>query len=136
MNTPTSRLRLLIVINVAATILHYVDNVLFFEDYPEPPWLRPHMIDAFWFVMTPFALTGYLLVKRGFLHLGSAALYAYAGMSLLSLGHYLYAPIGSIGFRINAFIWLEAGLAAILIAYVAQFQIRRTGQPLPAAMST
>ena len=114
----------LLVANVAATILHYVDNVLFFARYPEPSWATPHIIDAFWFFMTPFAVLGYLLLRRGVVHWGSVALYSYSAMSLLVLGHYLYAPISSIGFRINLFILLEASLAVMLIASVSFFQVR------------
>jgi hypothetical protein len=115
----------LIAINIAATVLHYVDNVLFFPEYPEPAWMTPHFVDAFWFVMTPFAIAGHRLFSKGHPHWGSAALYAYSAMSLLALGHYLYAPICSMGWRINAFILLEAVVAACLIAGVALLQARR-----------
>jgi hypothetical protein len=109
----------LVVANIAAGVLHYADNVMFFSAYPEPAWATPHIVDAFWFVMTPFAVAGYFLVRRGFVVWGSVMLYLYAGMSLLVLGHYLYAPPGSVHFRINLFIILEVVLAAVLIAYVS-----------------
>jgi len=115
----------LVIANVAASVLHYVDNVVFFSQYPEPAWATPHLIDAFWFVMTPFAVAGYLLVRRGAVVWGGGVLYLYAGMSLLVLGHYRFAAIGSVPFRINLFILLETVLAAALIAYVSLLQIRQ-----------
>jgi hypothetical protein len=109
---------------VAATVMHYVDNLVFFGDYPEPPWMKPHLIDAFWFVMTPFALVGYKLIGRGLIHWGSGVLHLYAAMSLLVLAHYRYAPISSIRFRIHLFIVVEAALALALVAYVTALQVR------------
>jgi cation transport ATPase len=117
-------LRWLLLANVAATVMHYVDNLVFFGDYPEPPWMTPHHIDAFWFVMTPFALVGYKLIGRGFIHWGSGFLHLYAAMSLLVLAHYRYAPISSIHFRIHLFIVVEATLALALVAYGIALQAR------------
>lgn len=109
----------LLVANVIATIFHYADNVCYFHLYPEPPWLNAKWVDAFWFVMTPLAVVGYLLLKRGFIHWGCFVLYAYAAASLLVLGHYRFAPFFSIAARIHFFILLEAALALALIGYVA-----------------
>jgi hypothetical protein len=114
----------LILANVAASILHYVDNILYFASYPEPSWATPHLVDAFWFVMTPFALCGYLLIRRGRIHSGSFLLYAYSAMSLVVLGHYFYAPFERIAFRIHLFILLEVVLALALSVYVLFRQIR------------
>jgi hypothetical protein len=114
----------IVIANVGATILHYADNILAFAQYPEPPWMRPHLIDAFWFFMTPFAVAGYVLVRRGNVHLGSVALYTYGAMSLLVLGHYRFAPIDTIALRIHGLILLEASLAVVLIAYVFLLHLR------------
>nr|WP_315043135.1 hypothetical protein [uncultured Moraxella sp.] len=56
------------------------------------------------------------------------ALLAYCAMSLLVLGHYNYAPLFDISFKIHLFIWIEAILAMILavygVLYVWQFKIK------------
>lgn len=124
---PRSRQALfwLLVANVIATVCHYADNVCYFHLYPEPPWLNAKMVDAFWFVMTPLAVVGYALLRRGFLHRGCFVLYAYAAASLLVLGHYRFAPFFSIALRIHVFILVEAALAVALIGYVAWIQSRR-----------
>jgi len=119
----------LVLANVASTVAHYLDNVVYFGEYPEPSWMTPHIIDGFWFVMTPFALIGYKLMVRGFVHWGSGFLYLYAVMSLLVLGHYRYAPMSNIGVRIHLFILLEAFLAIALVAYVAFLQVRALAWP-------
>lgn len=117
-------LRWLLAANVAASVLHYVDNVAFFAEYPEPPWISPGIIDAFWFVMTPLAPAGYALLRRGALQSGALLLHVYAICGLLSLGHYRYAPICSVSPRINLLILLEAAAAAVLVVYVIGRQLR------------
>ena len=119
----------LLVTNVIATIFHYSDNVCYFHSYPEPIWLNAKLVDAFWFIMTPLALVGYLLFKRGQIHRGAVVLYAYAAASLLVLGHYRFAPFFAISARIHFFILLEAALAVALVAYVAWLQSRRVAAP-------
>ena len=63
-------LKWLVWFNIFTTILHYVDNILFFAHYPEPTWLNPTLVDAFWFVMTPFALLALWLIKHQRLYWG------------------------------------------------------------------
>ncbi len=112
--------------NIVVSLLHYLDNVARFHEYPEPQWLSPHLVDAFWFVMTPVALAGYhLYIKQQ----GTGAyllLYLYGAMSLLVLGHYAYAPLADISFSIHLFILLEAAAAACLVLFTAWLQ---TGPP-------
>ncbi|QNK00706.1 hypothetical protein [Dyella telluris] len=124
-------LKWLLLANVAASILHYTDNVLFFGEYPEPTWINPSIVDAFWFVMTPLAWLGYRQVRRGATLTGSLVLLGYGVANLLSLGHYRYAPMHAISHRINAFILLEAALAIMLIAYLAMPR-RRTADAVEA----
>ncbi len=121
-----SALRWLVLATVACSILHYADNLLFFEHYPEPPWINRHIIDAFWWLMTPLAWSGYRLMRRGALRSGAATLLAYGACNLLTLGHYHYAPLHDISLRIHAFIVLEALLAAALIAFLLVTQTRRS----------
>jgi hypothetical protein len=117
----------LLVANIATSILHYVDNILFFRHYPEPNWLNPHLVDAAWFVMTPIGVAGYLLFLRGRCTAAFACLYLYAAMGLLVLGHYLIAPPWRVSFKINLFILAEAIAALLLGATAAWLQFRRVG---------
>lgn len=108
----------LIIINIAATILHYGHNVMHFEHYPEPVWLNAHLVDMFWFVMTPFALVGGWLYAKSHYWSGFAVLMVYVAMSLLVLGHYNYAPFFEISFIIHVFIWLEVVVSLVLAVYL------------------
>lgn len=115
-------LRWLLIANVAASILHYVDNVLFFAQYPEPWWIDTHRVDAFWFAMTPLAWLGYRLMRRERTRAGAITLYLYAAAGALVLGHYKYAPWCGIATRIHVFILLEAAAAFVLAGWVAWMQ--------------
>lgn len=122
----SKRLRVLfwgILFNVIVSILHYVDNIVYLDQYPDPEWMTGHLIDAFWFVMTPFCIVGYLLFKKKRNALAAVCLCLYSMMSLFVLAHYLIEPIWSISLKINFLILLEALAAIILIVYVAMYQI-------------
>lgn len=111
-------LKWLLVAIVVSSILHYADNLLYFEEYPEPPWINRAMVDAFWFFMTPLAWIGYRLVRTGRHHTGTLVLLVYVACNLLTLGHYQYAPMYSIDARIHFFILLEAALACLLFVFL------------------
>lgn len=106
------------IITIVTSILHYVDNVLFFEHYPEPTWLNAKLVDMFWFVMTPVAGLAIWLFKRQKNHSALIATFMYVAMNLLVLGHYNYQPFHHISFKIHLFIWLEA-VSAVILALVA-----------------
>src|ERR1700722_9594306 len=108
----------IVAVNIISTVLHYTDNVCFFSDYPEPTWLNAHIVDSIWFIMTPFAIAGLLLYGNGKRKSAFVSLGIYSLMSLLVLGHYLFAPFDGISLRIHLFIWMEAIAASVLLFYL------------------
>jgi hypothetical protein len=132
--SPDSARKLLLFLgmNVAASVAHYADNIVRFVSYPEPPWLDPARVDAFWFVMTPFGIAAYFFYRRGRRRAAFAASYAYAAMNLLVLGHYLVAPPWRLPLLINVLIAAEAATAVLLILYTARLQAGAGGEPPPA----
>jgi hypothetical protein len=120
-------LLILLAANIVTSILHYVDNIVFFQHYPEPTWLSPHLVDLAWFVMTPFGVAGYWLFRRGPRSAAFACLYLYATMGLLVLGHYLIAPPWEVSLKINLFIMAEAIAASLLGVFTAWLQLQGEG---------
>jgi hypothetical protein len=116
-------LLLLLGMNLAASVAHYADNIVRFVSYPEPPWLNPARVDAFWFFMTPFGIAAWWLYRGGRTQAAFAASYAYAAMNLLVLGHYLVAPPWKLPPLINLLIALEAATATALIVFTARLQV-------------
>ena len=109
-------LSILLIINFAASVLHFGDNMLHFREYPEPAWISgPHVVDALWLLITPLLGAGWYLARRERKWASVAVLWSYGVLSMFVLGHYLYAPPSSLSFRVNFFILLEASAAALLI---------------------
>ncbi|GAB6259972.1 hypothetical protein [Photobacterium sp. R1] len=112
------RLKWILLATVVSSIFHYVDNIMFFANYPEPVWIQPRMIDLFWFAMTPLAPLGYQQVKRGHCHISAFLLITYGLCNMLTLGHYNFAPLSHISTKIHLLILFEALMGGILIGYI------------------
>ncbi len=64
LNKSQNWLVILLIINIICTILHYMDNFLFFDRYPASNWMNMHHVYIAWLLLTPFAFIGYLLYKK------------------------------------------------------------------------
>ena len=116
MQTTHRLLLALLVANLVASALHFGDNMFRFHDYPEPNWITgPHTVDALWLVITPLLALGWWLARRGMRWRSIGVLWLYGALSMLVLGHYLYASPSELPLRINLLIWGEAIAAALLI---------------------
>lgn len=119
--TAQTMLLALLVTSIASTAIHFTDNALFIESYPQPGYISVPLIVVSWIAWTVAGVLGYWLYRRDERSWPAHALllvYSYAGIS--TLGHYLYGspselPIarnvsiiadGAIGFGILAFtVW-------------------------------
>ena len=115
----------LLITNVLASAAHFADNALRFEHYPEPTWIAgPAVVDSLWFAITPLLPIAWWLAARDRKAAALVALTLYAALSLLTLGHYLYAPPRALSFNINALIALEVTAAGLLLV-LAPFAVGR-----------
>ena len=81
----------LLVIGVVVSVVHYVDNVVNYADYPQADGgLAPSraVIAVSWFVFTALAYASWQLLRRGRRRAAAAALLAYSLSGLVGLGHY------------------------------------------------
>ena len=116
MRTTPRLLLVLLIANLVASALHFGDNMLRFHEYPEPEWITgPHIVDTLWLVITPLLALGWWLARRGMRWGSIGALWIYGALSMLVLGHYLYASPSELPVRVNILIWAEAVAAALLI---------------------
>lgn len=86
-----STLKLLLAVAVLVSIVHYVDNVANFADYPKPtsgPAPSQGVIAASWFVFTAAGAAGLVLFIRDRIRAAAAALAVYSMSGLVGLGHY------------------------------------------------
>jgi hypothetical protein len=117
----------LLIANLVASALHFGDNMLRFDEYPEPEWITgPRVVDALWLVMTPLLAVGWWLACRERRRAAVGVFWLYGFASIFVLGHYLYASPWELPFRINFLIGAEAVSAALLIL-LAPYAIPRRG---------
>ena len=69
----------------AASLLHYVHNAVFLDEYPNlPAWLSPARICAAWLGVTAIGVAGYFLVRRGNRLAGLVVLAVYGALGLVN----------------------------------------------------
>ena len=125
-NKPQNWLLTLLVVNVISTILHYTDNVLFFNRYPAPQWMNMHHVYLAWILLTPFALIGYLLYVNQKYWLAYVCLFLYSNAGAGSMGHYFYGSMMDMSLKMNASITLDvvAGISLDLFLFWSAFIAR------------
>jgi hypothetical protein len=86
----TSTLRLLLVAAIVSTAVHYTDNFVNVDDFPQPGWVDKPVVAVSWLLLTAIGLLGYRLYANGRFFAAHALLAVYSYTGLSSLGHYLY----------------------------------------------
>ena len=112
-------LPILLLVYVAASLIHFIHNAEFLADYPNLPtsWTRSGVYLA-WIVMTLVGAAGWTLVSRGYQLTGLLFLSVYAILGLDSLGHYVLAPLSNHTVVMNSTILLEVTAAALVLIEV------------------
>lgn len=110
-------LLILLVLNMIASILHYTDNLIYFDLYPEPDWFSPYLTDSIWWLMTPLGIGGFWFYRQKKFPLAYIGLYGYSLLSQLTLGHYLIAPIWDLSLKMNSLILIESFVAIPLLLF-------------------
>lgn len=118
-----SWLLVLLILNITASILHYTDNLIHFDSYPEPDWFSPYLTDSIWLAMTPLGLLGFIFYRQQKFQLSYIGLYGYALLSQLTLGHYLIAPIWDLTIKMNSLILIESLAAVPLLLFTIWSQM-------------
>lgn len=104
--------------SVASTAVHYTDNYINIDEYPQPDYINHEMIVVVWILLTLLGVAGYLFfrdekrVPAGIYLL----LYSYTGLS--SLGHFAFGSMGEFSTRMHLTIWLD-GLTGAAVAICA-----------------
>jgi hypothetical protein len=84
-------LRILLVVAVAVSVVHYTDNVVGYDAYPQPdsgPAPSRTVVGVSWFGFTALAIAAYVLLRRGRRTAAAVCLALYAGSGLVGLAHY------------------------------------------------
>jgi hypothetical protein len=110
----------LLILYAAASLLHFAHNAEFLAQYPNLPtaWSRADVYVARCCVTT-LGIVGYLQRLRGNRSLGLILLALYAVLGFGGLLHYTQAPLAHHSWMMNATIWTEVVVAAVVLANVA-----------------
>ncbi|WNZ26527.1 hypothetical protein HJG54_09805 [Leptolyngbya sp. NK1-12] len=107
-------LKLLLIACVVSTAIHFTDNYLYIEQYPEPDWITPSSVYVSWIIWTVIGIAGYWLYKNQRFWLSYVCLLFYSFCGLDSLGHYLYGAMSEFSLKMHFFIVTD-GLAGLAI---------------------
>lgn len=105
----------LLIVSVVSISIHYTDNFLFFEQYPQPEWITLPSIYISWIILTAIGVAGYWLYRNRRFWLAYVCLVIYSLTGLSSLGHYFYGAMSEFSAKMHLFIWTDGltGLAVL-----------------------
>lgn len=137
--TPLTVLRVLLVVAIAESFVHYLDNTLRYSDYtgPNPPaatsWIAQWMIPVSWVLFTVAAVVGYGRFRDGRWSEAADYLAIYSVSGLISIGHYVGISINDLSVFQNTFVFLDiaAGTAILAFAYWTWRRSRDTAVTAP-----
>ena len=121
----------LLVINLISTTLHYTDNAIFLDRYPEPQWFTTIGVFATLIVMTLVGILGYWLYSKGIFWLSYFCLGFYSITGISSPGHYLYPMVNSMSLKMHLLIWCDAFAGLSLIIFAVRSSLRRVSKIKP-----
>jgi hypothetical protein len=104
----------IVVFNLISTWLHYTDNAIYVDRYPEPAWFTTIGVFVTIVIMTPIGLAGYWLYRQSQFLLAYVILGIYSITSISSPGHYLFPGAMAMTAKMHTLIWLD-GLAGICL---------------------
>ena len=107
-------LRLLLIASIVSTAIHFTDNYLHFEQYPQPDWITTSSVYRSWIIWTVIGIAGYWLYKNQWFWLSYICLVVYSFCGLVSLAHYRYGAMTEFSPKMHFFIVTD-GLAGFAI---------------------
>lgn len=108
-------LKILLTVCIISTAIHFTDNYIYIDQYPQPDVITPSSIYISWIVWTIIGITGYWLYKSQKFWFAYLCLVIYSFCGLDSLGHYLYGAMSEFSIKMHFFILTDelAGLAIL-----------------------
>lgn len=120
MNCELKHQRLLTIILIACIVstgIHFTDNYLYFENYPQPDWITPSSVYTSWIIWTIIGIAGYGLYTARRFWLAYLCLVIYSLSGLASLGHYFYGTLSEFSLKMHFFIVTDGLTGLGLVAF-------------------
>jgi hypothetical protein len=121
-----NRLGVLLVVCLAASLLHFAHNAEFLGDYPNlPNWLTRTQVYLAWTGLAAIGAGGFILYLRHWRSVGLLLIGLYAVLGFDGLLHYSRAPFQAHTVAMNFTIWFEVIAAAALLVAVLFAAVKR-----------
>ena len=139
-DTATRVLQVLLVVAIAESFVHYLDNTVRWDDYtvedPSPvgSWITQWMIPVSWVLFTIAGVVGYRRFREGRFPQAAALLGAYSGSGLISLLHYVDIDLDDLSAFQNTFVFADVALGTAILGF-AIWTALRAGSRSPAMAS-
>ena len=120
---PTAILRLLLVVAIAESFVHYADNTLRYDDSTaDDPSLVGSLVTRWiipvsWVLFTAAAVIGYRHFRRGDWTKAAAWIGAYSASGLISLLHYVDISPSDLSAFQNTFVFLDVLVGVLVLAF-------------------
>jgi hypothetical protein len=126
-------LQVLLGVAILSTAVHYTDNYVAINDFPQPGYVAEWNIIASWIVLTAVGLLGYRLYtqERFFPAHACLAIYSYTGLS--SLGHYLYGGMDPVMRNVSVVLDGLTGASILAFAIWSAATVRPRGGTVASA---
>ena len=111
----TSTVWWVVLASVVVTALHYTDNYISIEEYPQPDWIHRETVLIAWLLLTLVGIAGYMLFHAGRTLAAGFYLLVYSYTGTSSLGHYPFGGAEDFTTRMHLFIWTDA-IVGFLVA--------------------
>jgi len=122
----------LLLLYLAASLLHFTHNAEYLADYPNlPVWLDRADVYLAWLGLAAVGMAGWMLQRIGWRIAGLLLIGVYAVFGFDGLLHYTRAPMGAHTAAMNFTIWFEVAAAALLLLAVVTALAKQ--RPLSAA---
>jgi hypothetical protein len=127
---PSERVvRTAVIASLLSTIVHYTDNYLNLEDYPQPHWIDHAVVPTAWVLLTAIGLLGYVLYRRERFVPAALCLIVYSYTGISSLFHYRYGPLSAFSPKMHAGIWFDGVTGAAVLAVAVWMLVAARSEP-------
>jgi uncharacterized membrane protein YccC len=105
---------------VVSSVVHYTDNYLAFDEFPNGgpgPAITEDAIWIAWLVFTAFGVAGYVLYRRGATVPAAALLAVYSLSGLIGVGHYTAPGMSELAWWRHVHIGVDIACGAAVLAF-------------------
>ena len=108
-------IRGVITASVISTAIHFTDNFIYVDDYPQPDYINREFVLFAWVFFTLVGVAAYLFYRDGKTTAAGVytLIYSYTGLS--SLGHYFFGSFGEFTTKMHVLIWMD-GITGTVVA--------------------